>query len=249
MERRCAAARSSARKQSETRGSRSVARSRKPLVRRSESLRRAGDAGFRADGRLGQRRIPWPFGFGMHQERGAAIELGADEIEAALGLLPVLDHDVFQLFVQEFFRGLFELRIDFHEIGQHAQRLRRPRPCLFRGPRRGASPIRWCRCGAPAPARAIPCARGSAKLRSSARRFRGAAPTALRAALAEIFLGAAALAGDGFELQLALRHASRKAACARFRGVRFRPQPPALRAWSARVSRSMPARYSSICAS
>ncbi len=60
IERRCAAARSSARKHSETRGSRSVARSRKPLVRRSESLRRAGDAGFGADGRLGQRRLSRP---------------------------------------------------------------------------------------------------------------------------------------------------------------------------------------------
>jgi hypothetical protein len=59
---------------------------------------------------------------GVDQESGAAVEFGTDEIQTALSLLPVLDHDIFQLFVEELFRGLFELRIDFNEIGQYAQR-------------------------------------------------------------------------------------------------------------------------------
>ena len=59
----------------------------------------------------------------MHQERGAAVEFGADEIEAALGLLPVLHHHVLELLVQELFGRLFELRVHFHEVGQHAERL------------------------------------------------------------------------------------------------------------------------------
>ena len=87
-----------------------MARSLKPLVRRSESLRRAADAGLRADGGLGQAAAGVAVRLGVDQEGGAAIEFGADEIEAALGLLPVLHHDVLQLLVEELFRGLFELR-------------------------------------------------------------------------------------------------------------------------------------------
>jgi hypothetical protein len=49
-----------------------------------------GDAGFGADGRLGQMALAVAVGLGVHQEGGAAVELGADEIEAALGLLPAL---------------------------------------------------------------------------------------------------------------------------------------------------------------
>jgi hypothetical protein len=41
----------------------------------------------------------------MHQEGGAAVELGADKIEPALGLLPALHHHVFQLVVQKLFGG------------------------------------------------------------------------------------------------------------------------------------------------
>ena len=59
----------------------------------------------------------------MHQERGAPVQIAAQEIHAAIGVLPVLHHHVFQLVVQKFFGALFEGRIHFHEIGQHALRL------------------------------------------------------------------------------------------------------------------------------
>ena len=59
----------------------------------------------------------------MHQECGAAVGSGAQQVDAALGLLPILDHDVFQLVVQKFLGGAFVSRVDFDEIGQHAQRL------------------------------------------------------------------------------------------------------------------------------
>ena len=70
-----------------------------------------GDAGFRSDGRLGQMAAMVAVGFRVDQEGGAPVELRADEIQAALGLLPVLHHHVFQLFVEELFGGFFELRV------------------------------------------------------------------------------------------------------------------------------------------
>ena len=79
-----------------------------------------GDAGFGADGRLGQLAFAGGVRFGMHQEGGAAVEFRADEVESALGLLPAFHHHIFQLFVEEFFGGFFELRVDLHEVGQDA---------------------------------------------------------------------------------------------------------------------------------
>ena len=69
----------------------------------------------------GRWRVAVAVGLGMHQESGAAIQFGANEIQAALGLLPGLHHHVLQLFVQELFGGFFELRIHFHVIRQHAE--------------------------------------------------------------------------------------------------------------------------------
>ena len=184
----------------------------------------------------------------MHQERGAAVQFGADEIQPALGLLPALHHHVFQLFVQEFFGRLFVLRIHFHVIGQHAQRLEVRPPCPFPARRTAASPIPWCRCDAPAPAPAIPCARESAKLRSSAASISRRNSTA-RGAARPVPLPCAAARPSPIPVPAAAAPGSRKAACAPPPAARSRPRPPALHACDRAVSRSIPARYSSICAS
>ena len=64
-----------------------------------------------------------PFiGYRMNQECCAAVEIGAHDIDAALGLIPIVDDDIFQLFVQEIFGGFFVGRIDLDEIRQHASR-------------------------------------------------------------------------------------------------------------------------------
>ena len=81
------------------------------------------DSGFGPDGRLRKRGFRVAVRLGMHQEGGAAVDLGADEIQPEFGLLPAFHHHVFQLFAQEFFGGLFVLRIHFHVVGQHAERL------------------------------------------------------------------------------------------------------------------------------
>ena len=58
----------------------------------------------------------------MNQERGAPVQIGTHDIDAALGFVPILDDHVFQLFVQKIFSGFFVGRIHFDEIGQHAAR-------------------------------------------------------------------------------------------------------------------------------
>src|SRR5580692_7822376 len=58
--------------------------------------------------------------FGMNEERSAAIHVGAHDVDAALGLIPVLDDYVFQFFVEEILGGFFECRFNFDEIGKHA---------------------------------------------------------------------------------------------------------------------------------
>ncbi len=163
----------------------------------------AGDAGFGTDGGLGQGRGFVSVGFGMNQERGTAIEIGADEIEAALGVLPGIDHDVFQLFVEELFGGLFELRIDLDVIGQHAQRVDARGLAFFDG---GEEALHGFRCIGAVRQHLLerffarPNARdlGLERVDFTAQFGGGAAP------LDQIFFGAAALAGYGFELQLAL---------------------------------------------
>ena len=46
-------------------------------------------------------------GLRMNQECGAAVQIRAHDVDAALGVVPVLDHHVFQFFVQEIFGGFF----------------------------------------------------------------------------------------------------------------------------------------------
>jgi hypothetical protein len=60
---------------------------------------------------------------GMNQKRGPALDAGAHQLDAALGLGPVLDDDVLQLVVEELLGGLLVGRLDLDEIRQHAQRL------------------------------------------------------------------------------------------------------------------------------
>ena len=65
----------------------------------------------------------WPFGSGCTRKVARPSSSARMKSSPRSASLPVLDHHVFQLFVEEFFRRLFELRIDFHVIGQHAERV------------------------------------------------------------------------------------------------------------------------------
>jgi len=49
----------------------------------------------------------------LRQERGAPARFASDQLYAAFGVLPIPDHDEFELIVQKFFGGFFVLRIDF----------------------------------------------------------------------------------------------------------------------------------------
>ena len=60
---------------------------------------------------------------GMHQERGAPLEVGAQQVDALLGLRPVLDDHVLEFVVQKLLGRLLVGRIHLDEIGQHAERL------------------------------------------------------------------------------------------------------------------------------
>ena len=170
---------------------------------------------------------------GMHQEGGAAVQLGADEIQAALGLLPVLHHHVFQLFVQEFFGRLFELRVHFHVVRQHAQRLQVAGLAFFE---RGEQPLH--RFGGVGAVRQHLFERFLA--RADLRNF-GLQPVDLAAQLGgraaplrQLLFGAAALAGHRLQFELPLRHGFGKLLAGRFQPLDFRRRPPALRAWSGR---------------
>ena len=112
-------------KQRARRGSRSCARSRSPFTRRRRSLSRAtmpvsgpmvGSLTDPATGPVVDDRVR------MHQERRAAFEIGAHQVDAALGLLPIRRDDVLELVVQKFLSRLFVGGIHLDEIRQHAQR-------------------------------------------------------------------------------------------------------------------------------
>ena len=59
----------------------------------------------------------------LNQKGGAAIQAAAKKVDAALGIGPILHNNKLQLFVKEFFSGLFVLRIDFQEVGDNADRI------------------------------------------------------------------------------------------------------------------------------
>ena len=82
----------------------------------------------------GSGRRPWRLPFGSGCTRNVARPSSSARMKSRprSACCQFSHHHVFQLFVQEFFGGLFELRIDFDEIGQHAERLEVVRPCPFR---------------------------------------------------------------------------------------------------------------------
>ena len=180
-----------------------------------------GDPCLRPYGRLGQMRVGMPVRLGVHQERGAAVELRADEIHPALGLLPVLHHHVFQLFVQEFLGRLFELRVHFHVIRQHAQRLQVRGLAFFE--RREQTLHRFGGIGA---VRQYLLERflAGADLRHFILQSIDRAPQFHRGVtpLAQILLGTPALTGDGFQFQLALYRRFRKLLARDFQAIDFR---------------------------
>ena len=61
-----------------------------------------------------------PGSFGMDQESGAAVQIGAHEVDAALGIVPVLNDYILELFVQELLGGLFEGGLHFDKVRQDA---------------------------------------------------------------------------------------------------------------------------------
>ena len=173
-------------------------------VGEAEGIAEAGaDAGLGSDGGLGQAAAGVAIGLRVHQEGGASLQFGADEIEAALGLLPVAHHHVLELFVEELFRRLFELRVHFHIVGEHAEGLKVVRLALFERSEEALNALGGVgamgehlfeRFLAPADVRDL----GLDAVELAAQ-FGGEA-----AAVGEVLLGAAALAGNGFELHLAL---------------------------------------------
>ena len=58
----------------------------------------------------------------MDQERGAAVDAGAQHAEAFVGCVPGLDDDVVEFVAQEVFDDAFVARLDFEEVGEHAYR-------------------------------------------------------------------------------------------------------------------------------
>ena len=56
----------------------------------------------------------------LYQKCCPAVEIGSQQVDAALGIRPVPDHHEFQFFVQELFGRSFKLRIHFNEVRQHA---------------------------------------------------------------------------------------------------------------------------------
>ena len=181
----------------------------------------------------GRWRWPLPLGSGCTRKVARPSSSARMKSRPALGLLPGLHHHVFQLFVEELFGRLFELRVHFHVVGQHAQRLEVCGLALFE--RREQALHRFGGVGAMRQhlferflARADLRDLGLQRVDLAAQ-FRGGA-----AALGQLLLGAAALAGDRFQLQLALRPGFRKAACGRAssRSISAAARP-APRAWSA----------------
>ena len=61
--------------------------------------------------------------FRMDQEGGTAIHVGAQKVDSPPCVLPVVDDDVFQFFMQEFFGGLLVGGVDFDKVGEHADGL------------------------------------------------------------------------------------------------------------------------------
>jgi hypothetical protein len=64
--------------------------------------------------------------FGMNQEGGAAVDVGAQQAQAFVGSVPGLDHDVVQFVAQEVFDHALVARLDFEEVGEHADGARPP---------------------------------------------------------------------------------------------------------------------------
>ena len=58
----------------------------------------------------------------MDQERGPAIDIGAQQTHAFVGRVPRLHDDVVQFVAQEVFDNALVMRFDFEKIGQHADR-------------------------------------------------------------------------------------------------------------------------------
>ena len=71
--------------------------------------------------------------FRMNQKCRAAVHIGAHDVDAALGFIPILHHHVFQLFMEELFGGFFERGLHFNEIRQHARRAELFSLALFDG--------------------------------------------------------------------------------------------------------------------
>src|SRR5216684_8801854 len=63
-----------------------------------------------------------PCWIGVNQKSGAAIEIGAQNVDTALGVVPLVYHHVLEFLMQEFFSGALIGRLYFHEVGQHAGR-------------------------------------------------------------------------------------------------------------------------------
>src|SRR5580704_3717766 len=61
------------------------------------------------------RSIGW---LGMDQERSASIHVGAQEINASRGIIPVVNDYVLQFFMQKLFSGFFVGGIHFDKVGQ-----------------------------------------------------------------------------------------------------------------------------------
>ena len=60
--------------------------------------------------------------FGMNEERGASVDVGAQHAQAFVGRVPGFDDDVVQFVAQEVFDHALVARFDFEEVGQHADR-------------------------------------------------------------------------------------------------------------------------------
>ncbi len=241
-------ARSSARKHSETRGSRSTARSLNPLVRRSESLSRAA---MPVSGPMaGSGRLPWPLPFGSGCTRNVARPSSsrADEIQAPLGLRPSSPPPRIPALRAGILRPAFRTARPLPRNRPARPAASDPPPCPFRAPRTAASPIRSCRCDAPAPARAIPCARALAKLSLRAPSIsRRSSPAARRrsARSSSVRFRSPVTASSS-----SCRCAMVSESCLRAASSRSISAAETCSSRSERaLSRSMPARYSSICAS
>jgi len=182
----------------------------------------------------------------MHQKRCPAFDAGAHQIDTALAIFPIPGHDVLQFLCRNS-SPLFRKPVHFHEIRQYAQRpeirriafLNRFKQALYRIRRVSAMGKDFLE---RIPARLEP----SRLLAKSIDRLPSLARVALAAS--QIFLRATALFLDGLQLQLPLGE--------RCGDILLEAKAAPDRRWrvpSSRVarvlSRSMPARYSSICAS